>query len=37
MSSLNDVFPRGCELRRDVTKAPDDVSAMLKLKALGWG
>lgn len=23
--------------RRDVMKAPDDVSAMLRLKALGWG
>ena len=24
-------------LRRDVMKAPDDVSAMVRLKALGWG
>ena len=23
--------------RRDVMKAPDDVSAMLRLKTLGWG
>jgi hypothetical protein len=23
--------------RRDVVKAPDEVSAMLRLKALGWG
>ena len=23
--------------RRDVMKAPDDVSAMLRLKSLGWG
>jgi hypothetical protein len=23
--------------RRDVMKAPDEVSAMLRLKALGWG
>lgn len=25
------------ELRRDAMKAPDEVSAMLRLKALGWG
>src|SRR3954462_10454033 len=25
------------EQRRDVMKAPDEVSAMLRLKALGWG
>jgi hypothetical protein len=23
--------------RRDVMKTPDDVSAMLRLKSLGWG
>ena len=37
MGSLNEAIPRGIEPRRDVMKAPDDVSAMLKLKALGWG
>lgn len=37
MECLNEAIPRGCEPRRDVMKAPDDVSAMLKLKALGWG
>jgi hypothetical protein len=25
------------EQRRDVMKAPDEVSAMLRLKGLGWG
>src|SRR5690242_7043297 len=25
------------DLRRDVMKAPDDVAAMVRLKALGWG
>jgi hypothetical protein len=25
------------EQRRDAMKAPDEVSAMLPLKALGWG
>ena len=25
------------ERRRDVMKAPDEVSAMMRLKALGWG
>lgn len=29
--------PRTECLRRDEMKAPDDVSAMLRLKALGWG
>ncbi len=30
-------LPRTGGLRRDEMLEPDDVSAMLKLKALGWG
>jgi len=30
-------LPRTEGLRRDVMKGPDDVSAMLRLKSLGWG
>ena len=30
-------FPRAGDLRRDEMKTPDDVSAMVRLKALGWG
>jgi len=31
------VAPRWSEPRRDEMKTPDDVSAMVRLKALGWG
>lgn len=30
-------IPQGSELRRDEMKAPDEVTAMLRLKGLGWG
>ena len=29
--------PRSSLPRRDEMKTPDDVSAMVRLKALGWG
>jgi hypothetical protein len=32
-----ETLPRTEGLRRDEMKESDDVSAMLKLKALGWG
>ena len=34
---MDDVSPQRDDLRRDAMKAPDDVSAMVRLKALGWG
>ena len=30
-------FPRGELPRREVMQTPDEVAAMLRLKALGWG
>jgi hypothetical protein len=29
--------PQAAALRRDSMRTPDDVSAMMKLKDLGWG
>jgi hypothetical protein len=37
MMSLSEAFLWDREPRREAMKAPDDVSAMLKLKELGWG
>ena len=37
MGLLEEASPRTEDLRRDAMKAPDDVSAMIRLKALGWG
>ena len=31
------VLPRGNDPRRDVMRAPEEVAAMLRLHALGWG
>lgn len=36
-SGLGDAFPQSIDLRREEMRTPDDVSAMLRLKALGWG
>ena len=35
--STTETLPRTEGLRRDEMKEPDDVSAMLRLKSLGWG
>ena len=38
MSSKNcEAFPQTGHLRRDEMKTPDDVTAMVRLKRLGWG
>lgn len=37
MMELGEAAARDMEPRENVMKAPDEVSAMLKLKALGWG
>ena len=37
MGLLEEASPRTEDLRRDAMKAPDDVSVMIRLKALGWG
>ena len=37
MTSDDEVLSLLDDQRRDVMKAPDEVSAMLRLKALGWG
>jgi transposase len=37
MSEVRGVVPRGDVLRRDEMRTPDEVAAMLRLKALGWG
>ena len=37
MTTNTQVFSLTDEQRRDAMKAPDEVSAMLRLKALGWG
>lgn len=37
MTEAETVSSLADEQRRDVMKAPDEVSAMLRLKALGWG
>lgn len=37
MTMIEGQIPRTDDLRRDVMKAPDEVSAMLRLKRLGWG
>ena len=34
---MGEASPRTDDLRRDAMKAPDDVSAMIRLKSLGWG
>jgi hypothetical protein len=34
---MNEASPLRDDLRRDAMKAPDDVSAMVRLKALGGG
>jgi transposase len=37
MTADETVLPLTDDQRRDVMRAPDEVSAMLRLKALGWG
>jgi transposase len=37
MSGFVQIFPREEFSRREVMQTPDDVAAMLRLKALGWG
>src|ERR1700749_342821 len=37
MAAGDEVLSLTVDQRRDVMKAPDEVSAMLRLKALGWG
>jgi uncharacterized protein YjcR len=37
MTADDEVLSLTDDQRRDVMKAPDEVSAMLRLKALGWG
>lgn len=37
MTMIVQESPRDCDPRRDVMRTPDDVTAMMKLKALGWG
>lgn len=37
MAVKEEASPRMVDLRREAMKAPDDVSAMIRLKALGWG
>jgi DNA invertase Pin-like site-specific DNA recombinase len=34
---MGEASPQVSDLRREAMKAPDDVSAMIRLKALGWG
>jgi len=34
---MEEASPRMVDLRREAMKAPDDVSAMIRLKTLGWG
>jgi hypothetical protein len=33
---MEEASPQMSDLRREAMKAPDDVSAMIRLKALGW-
>ena len=37
MTGLSEGSPRLDELRREMMRTPDEVAAMLRLKALGWG
>ena len=37
MSGFVQIFPREEFSRREVMQTPDDVAAMLRMKALGWG
>ena len=37
MSSLMEGSPREVRLRRERMRAPEEVAAMLRLHALGWG
>jgi transposase len=36
-SDFMEIFPRGDALRGEPMRTPDDVSAMVKLRELGWG
>jgi DNA-directed RNA polymerase specialized sigma24 family protein len=37
MTAVDQGLPQTSGLRRDEMKAPDEVSAMIRLKELGWG
>jgi transposase len=37
LDGMTEDFPRFEELRRELMRTPDEVAAMLRLKALGWG
>jgi DNA-binding NarL/FixJ family response regulator len=37
LMTMRQASPRDDDSRRDVMKAPDEVSAMVRLKGLGWG
>ena len=37
MGMMEEASPQMSDLWREAMKAPDDVSAMIRLKALGWG